>query len=47
MKEQFTELKNEELQTIDGGIAWALIGLGALCVGAFALGVYNGYKGND
>ena len=41
------ELTEEELSGAAGGfgvITWTCIGIGVLCVGAFALGVYNGYK---
>lgn len=43
----FVELNDNELQEIDGGVAWALIALGVLCAGAFGIGVYNGFKGNS
>lgn len=38
------ELTDEEMDNVTGGAAWALIGLGALCLGAVALGIYNGYQ---
>lgn len=48
MKESnFKEISVEELENIDGGFAWVLIGLGAGCIGAFCMGVYNGYKENS
>lgn len=47
INESFVTLNDNELQEIDGGIAWALIGLGVLCLGGFGVGIYNGYKGNS
>ena len=41
----FRELSEEETQAIDGGIAWLVVGFACVCVGAFALGVWNGYHG--
>ena len=38
------EISEDALEDVTGGIAWALIGLGVLCVGAVALGIYNGYQ---
>lgn len=41
------ELDEEDLETVSGGAAWvavAAIGLGVVCIGSFAIGVYNGYK---
>ena len=43
---KFVELNNEELQRVDGGIAWGVIALGVACAAAFGIGVFNGYKGN-
>lgn len=42
------ELNEDALDSVAGGFgiaAWVCIGVGVLCIGAFALGVYNGYKG--
>ena len=41
------ELDAEDLEYVAGGIAWpvvAAVALGVVCLGAFAIGVYNGYK---
>lgn len=38
------EISEDALEDVTGGIAWALVGLGVLCVGAVALGIYNGYQ---
>lgn len=38
------EISEEALSDVTGGIAWALVGLGAACIGAAALGIYNGYQ---
>lgn len=41
----FTELDSNELMEIDGGGVNPVIIVGAIVVvGAFAVGVYNGYK---
>jgi len=47
INKKFVEMPMEELRLIDGGFAWVLIGLGAGCIGAFCMGVYNGYKENS
>lgn len=42
------ELGEDALDDVAGGfgiVAWTCVGVGVLCIGAFALGVYNGYKG--
>ena len=44
---RFAEMNVDELQNIDGGVPWALVGLGAFCAGCFIMGAYNGYKGNS
>ena len=36
------ELNENDLEQVSGGVAWALIALGVGCLGAFALGIYNG-----
>lgn len=36
------ELNENDLEQVSGGVAWGLIALGVACLGAFALGVYNG-----
>lgn len=38
------ELTEENLENVSGGIAWALIGLGVVCLGGTALGIWNGYQ---
>ncbi len=41
------ELEETDLEAVSGGIGWvavAAIALGVVCIGAFAVGVYNGYK---
>lgn len=38
------EISEEALDDVTGGVAWALVGLGVLCIGAVALGIYNGYQ---
>ena len=41
------ELDAEDLEFVTGGIAWvavAAVALGVVCIGAFAIGIYNGYK---
>jgi len=42
------ELTEETLDNVDGGVAgWLIVGgvvIGCACVGAFAVGVYNGYQ---
>lgn len=41
------ELNENDLDAVAGGFGWvaaAAIGLGVVCIGAFAVGVYNGYK---
>lgn len=38
------EISEEALENVTGGIAPWLIGLGVLCIGAVALGIYNGYQ---
>lgn len=38
------EISEDALDNVTGGIAWALIGLGVMCIGAAAVGVYNGYQ---
>ncbi len=44
----FNELQAAELEDINGGGPLLIAGIvvGVVCVGAFALGVYNGYKDN-
>lgn len=47
-QENGEELSEEALDDVAGGfgvVVWTCIGVGVLCIGAFALGVYNGYKG--
>ena len=44
-QEENGELDEEALDEVTGGIAWAVIGIAALCIGAFALGIYNGING--
>lgn len=42
------ELSEDALDDVAGGfgiVTWTCIGVGVVCIGAFALGVYNGYKG--
>ena len=42
------ELDEEDLALVAGGFSWvvaAAIALGVVCVGAFAIGIYNGLKG--
>ena len=38
------ELTEENLENVSGGIAWTLIGLGVVCLGSAALGIWNGYQ---
>ncbi len=38
------ELDEDALENVSGGIAWALVGLGVVCLGAVALGIWNGYN---
>ena len=38
------ELSEEALENVAGGV-WGWVVVGVVSVGAFALGVYNGYKG--
>ena len=47
MDGNFMEMTATEIQEVDGGIAWALVGLGIFCGACFGMGVYNGYKGNS
>lgn len=45
-QENGDELSEEALDDVAGGLGvifWTCVGVGVLCVGAFALGVYNGY----
>lgn len=47
-QENGEELSEEALDDVAGGfgiVTWVCIGVGVLCIGAFAVGVYNGYKG--
>ena len=39
------ELNEEALENVSGGIAFSLIALGVVCIGAVALGIWNGYNG--
>lgn len=47
MDGNFVEMNVSEIQEVEGGVAWALVGLGVLCASCFGMGVYNGYKGNS
>ncbi|HJC44217.1 MAG TPA: hypothetical protein H9756_11180 [Candidatus Mediterraneibacter gallistercoris] len=47
MDGNFMEMTATEIQEVDGGIAWALVGLEIFCGACFGMGVYNGYKGNS
>lgn len=47
VNESFIALNDNELMEVDGGIPWLVVGIGAACVVAFGIGVYNGYKGNS
>lgn len=38
------EITESALDDVTGGIAWALIGLGVVCIGSLAIGIYNGYR---
>ena len=38
------ELTEESLENVSGGIAPWLIGLGVVCIGSVALGIWNGYN---
>lgn len=39
------ELTQNELDEVAGGvIGWLAVGVAVLCVGALAMGIYNGYK---
>ena len=38
------EIAEKDLDQVAGGIAWASVGLGVLCVGGVALGIYNSYQ---
>lgn len=44
------ELSEDALDSVAGGfgvVTWVCIGVGVLCLGAFALGIYNGYKNRE
>lgn len=47
LNKNFEEMTQNEMMDIDGGVAWALVGLGVFCAACFGMGVYNGYKGNS
>ena len=38
------EISEETVDSVTGGVAWALVGLGVVCIGGAALGIYNGYQ---
>lgn len=41
------EMSATEIQEVDGGVVWPLVGLGIFCGVCFVMGAYNGYKGNS
>lgn len=44
MKENMQELTMQELDEVSGGIVWVAVGVAAIAVVGFGIGVYNGYK---
>lgn len=42
--EDSEELSEDDLDNVAGGIAWLAIGVAVLCIGALAIGIYNGYQ---